>query len=71
MQKSFEKGIEKGIEKGRAASMAAAVIDVLGARGLALSNSQRERIVGCTDLAMLTRWIRLAATISTTDALFE
>jgi hypothetical protein len=66
----FDDEMQKSYEKGRAASKAAAVIDVLEARGLAVSDAQRERILGCADLDMLTRFIRLAATVATTDELF-
>lgn len=67
----FDEDMQRSYEKGRAASLTAAVIDVLEARGLAVATSQRERILGCADLATLTRWLRLAATVSATDALFE
>jgi hypothetical protein len=58
-------------EKARAAEKAADVIAFLEARGLAVSDAQRQRIVETTDLEMLARWVRRAATITATDALFE
>jgi hypothetical protein len=50
---------------------AAAVLDVLDARGLSIADPQRERVLGCKDLETLTRWLRRAATIDSTAALFE
>ena len=34
------------------------MLDFLDARGLAVSDAQRERIVNCKDLEILTRWVR-------------
>jgi len=62
--------IRKSIDKGRAAGGAADVLDVLDARGLIVSPEQRDQILGCTDLEMLKRWLRRAATIASVDALF-
>jgi len=58
-------------EKARAAEKATDVIAFLEARGLAVSDAQRQRIVETTDLETLSRWVRRAATITATDALFE
>jgi hypothetical protein len=62
---------QRSFEKGRAAEKAADVLEVLDARGLAVMDDQRERILGCTDLETLARWVRRAATVAATDALFE
>jgi Uma2 family endonuclease len=55
----------------QATTLSAAVIDVLEARGIGLTGTQRERILGCTEPGTLGRWLRRAATVATTDALFE
>lgn len=68
---SQKQSFEKGHSEGRAADRAAAVLDVLEARGVAVTAAQRERILGCKDLEILTRWLRRAATIAAADALFE
>ena len=67
----IRKSLEKGRAEGRAAEKAADVIAVLEARALTVTDAQRERILGCDDLAQLDRWLRRAATVATTDALFE
>jgi hypothetical protein len=58
-------------EKGRIAEKAADVLEVLEARGLAVSGAQREVILGCSDLETLKRWHRRAVTVAATDTLFE
>lgn len=61
----------ESFQKGRAAEKAADVIAFLEARGLVVSDAHRQRIVETTDLETLARWVRRAATITATDALFE
>jgi hypothetical protein len=48
-----------------AAVKAEAILQVLEARGLALSGAQREEILACRDLDRLNRWLRRAATLAT------
>jgi hypothetical protein len=67
LMSSWQRG---SYEKGRAAEKAADVLDVLDARGLAVSTDQRERIVSCADLDVLKTWLRRAVTAATTDELF-
>jgi hypothetical protein len=47
-----------------------AVLRVLTARGLSLTDEQRERIRSCTDFDTLERWIDKAVTASSTDEFF-
>jgi hypothetical protein len=49
---------------------AKAIIEVLTARGIAVPDDARERILSCTDLTRLGTWIRLAVTADSIDALF-
>jgi hypothetical protein len=50
-----------GMVKGRAED----ILAVLGARGIPVSDTVRERILGCTDIPTLDAWIRRAAVAST------
>jgi hypothetical protein len=59
----------QGEEKGRAEGEARALLAVLEARGLAVSEAQRARILGCTDVEQLERWVRRAVTVKTTGSL--
>lgn len=70
-RKYFTQGEVKGKVEGKAEgsreAKAAAVLVVLEARGLAVSKRQREQITKCTSTARLTRWLRRAATASSTS----
>ena len=68
---TVRKSIEKGQLAGQLTANAAAVLDVLDARGLVVTNEQRDRILGCSDLEALRRWLRSAVTVTSTDALFD
>ncbi len=60
-------GEKRGERRGKAES----VLAVLEARGLAVTEKQRELIVTCRNLSTLNRWLRLAATTRKTASLFE
>jgi hypothetical protein len=49
---------------------AQAIIGFLEARGLSVSDKQRERIVACTDLDTIATWVAKAASVASTDELF-
>jgi hypothetical protein len=66
----FAKGEAKGEARGEARGKAAAVLAVLSARGLPVSNEARARIEACIDVAILDRWISRAATVSSIDEVF-
>jgi hypothetical protein len=57
--------------EGKAEGKAEAILAVLKARGLTASAAQRARIQACKDVPELDRWLRLAATAATVDALFS
>ena len=67
----FDEALQQSFDRGRTAEKAADVLEFLEARGLAVSEAQRERILATTDLELLTRWVRRAATVTSADALFE
>ena len=62
---------EKGRAEGRAAEKAADVLAVLEARGLAVTDAQRQRIIDCSELDTLNSWLRRAVTVTSADNLFE
>jgi hypothetical protein len=59
------------ISEGEAKGEAKAVLRVLAARGVPLSDEMRERIMTCTDLDQLELWIEQAATATAADELFQ
>jgi hypothetical protein len=60
----------EGEATGLARGKASAILSVLSARSIPVSNEARARIEGCTDVAMLDLWISRAATVSSTDEVF-
>lgn len=59
-----------GRTEGKAEGKAEGVLQVLDARGIAVSEEQKARILACTDIAVLDRWIRRAVSVSSTEELF-
>jgi hypothetical protein len=66
MRKSFAEGEAKGQVRGRAK----AIVRFLAARGLTVTQEQRDRILDCTDLETLDRWLDTAVVAASTDELF-
>ncbi len=64
-------GRAEGEARGRARGRAEAVLAVLRARNIDVGSEAEQRIVACTDLAELDQWARRAATVATTEALFD
>jgi hypothetical protein len=65
------KGRAEGEAKGRAEAKVSAILAVLEARQKALTAEQQARIEACSDLGVLDRWLRRAATLNDTGELFE
>jgi len=61
----------QGREEGLIAGERGTVLMVLKARGLKVSDSQRERIDACDDLTTLKEWAEAALTVATADDLFK
>jgi len=57
-------GEARGRAEGEARGRAAAVLAVLAARQLSVTDEQGARIRACTDLTQLDKWLALAATVS-------
>lgn len=61
----------EGRVEGRAEGRAASLLELLDARGLALSPEDRSRVLACNDETTLSTWLRRAATASSRDQIFE
>lgn len=61
----------RGKAEGKAEGEADAVLLVLKARGLEVSDAERDRITDCTDLGQLQTWVIRAATAEKTSDLFR
>jgi hypothetical protein len=72
MRNSFDRGRAEGRAEGKAegsvwgmiAERSRAVLDILEARSLPLTDEQRSQIVGCSDLDRLRRWGRRAVSVA-------
>jgi hypothetical protein len=67
----FDESQRQSFAQGRVAAKVADVLDVLDARGLEVTEAQRQRVLGCSDLETLARWLRRAVTVASTDAVFD
>jgi predicted transposase YdaD len=65
------KGRAEGRVEGSAAAKVEAVLTILQARGIALTEEQKERINGYQDQAQLETWIARAATAESVGELFD
>ena len=63
-------GETRGEAKGEAKGRAAALLAVLGARGIEVSEELRVRILACTQLTMLEGWLVRAATARSAAEVF-
>ena len=64
LEKFFSEAQRRNFERGRAEGEAAALLKIVTRRGLTLTAEQRRRIMGCTDVAMLERWLDRALSVS-------
>jgi hypothetical protein len=69
-KKHQAKGRAEGEAKGEAKGRAEALLSVLQARGLRVSDEVRARILACTDVAQLDAWVRKAVAVTSVDELF-
>jgi hypothetical protein len=70
-QKVLAEGKAEGKAEGQAEGEARAILAILDARGLAVTAAERSRVLGCTDLAKLDRWVRRAVSVERAADLFE
>jgi len=66
-----ERYIREGEARGEARGEAGAVLRVLKARGIPVSDEQRERIISCTDLDQLSTWLDRVSLVDSAEKLFD
>jgi hypothetical protein len=66
-----KKAYAEGKAEGRADGECEAILLVLKARALVVTDAQRKRIKACTDLSQLKKWVERAATAAATEELFD
>jgi flagellar biosynthesis/type III secretory pathway protein FliH len=70
VEKIHDQGIAEGKAEGIAEGEAKAVLRLMDARGLALSQEQRQQVTSCTDATQLDRWLDRAITAGTVAEVF-
>jgi flagellar biosynthesis/type III secretory pathway protein FliH len=68
-RRSYADGKAKGEAEGEAKGEAKALLLILRRRGLAMTDDQQRRIVTCTDLATVERWLDGAFSVASVDEL--
>src|SRR5262249_8704273 len=67
----YEQGRAAGVAQGETRGEANAVLRVLVARGIVVSEEVRERILSCTDLAQLDAWLDRAVVATRAEELLN
>ncbi len=70
-RRNFERGRAEGKAQGAAAALLKVLLRILMRRGLTLGAEQKRRIIECTDLAMLERWLDRSLSVSSVDELLK
>lgn len=65
-----DEGRSEGRSEGRTEDRAASIVELLAVRGVPLDPPLRQRIASCTEYAVLTQWLRRAATATVAEELF-
>ena len=73
-RKAEEEGRRAEEERERAerafTQVGGAILTILKLRGIALNEEQGARVLGCTDLPQLERWLQQAPVVASAEALF-
>jgi predicted transposase YdaD len=64
-QQGLQQGLQQGREEGRAQERAESVLRILAARGVSVGHEARQRILACTDVALLAHWFERALSATT------
>ncbi|HEV7783962.1 MAG TPA: hypothetical protein VGQ28_01430, partial [Thermoanaerobaculia bacterium] len=70
-KKYVAQGLTQGLTQGRTEEAARAVLTVLRARGLAVKDADRERILAQKDPERLERWLEKAAVAASVTAVLD
>ncbi|NJP71332.1 hypothetical protein [Streptomyces sp. C1-2] len=70
-EETYLEGKAEGKAEGEARGEAKGVLRVLEVRGIPVPDSARERILGCTDLTVVSDWLDRAGTVVRAEELFE
>ena len=62
-------GVVEGHKAGAVEGKTSAIFTIFAARGMAVSDAARTRILACNDIALLEQWIGLAISVASVDEL--
>ncbi|MEU0075896.1 hypothetical protein ABZ027_41190 [Streptomyces sp. NPDC006332] len=62
--------VEEAWLAGRAKGEAKAILHILGARAIEISDAARDRVMGCTDLDVLGAWLGRSLSVTRAEELF-
>lgn len=71
LRAGYDQGVQHGEARGKARGKAEGVLMLLSSRDIAVSDVERARILACTDLEALDRWLVRAATAASVAELFR
>jgi hypothetical protein len=71
MRSYGEELIERGVQQGLARGRAECILRLLAARGVPVQEEVRQRILACTDLALLDRWFDRALNATSLSAVLD
>jgi hypothetical protein len=71
MRSYGEELIERGVQQGLARGRAEDILRLLAARGVSVQEEARQRILACTDLALLDRWFDRALNATSLSAVLD
>jgi hypothetical protein len=70
-KETFGRGREEGKKEGKAEGKAEAILSMLEARNLDVTDAERDRIAECTDLRQIETWVRRVVAVEKTSDLFD
>jgi hypothetical protein len=70
VRRLFSESQRRAFDKGFVEARTEDIVTILQARGVAITDDQRKRILACGDISILDRWLDRAVTASSTDELF-
>lgn len=71
LQETYREGMSQGLSQGLSQGRADAVLAVLAAKGIPVSDAVQEQIRGCKDLDVLQRWLLRAVTATTAEDVLQ
>ncbi len=71
LERAQQQGVERGLEQGRARGLSEAILRILASRRVYVHEEARQRILTCTDVAMLDRWFDRSLNATTLSAVLD